>query len=284
MTALNAFYDRQDNMRGIKTVIADACKEDLFVLQFIQQLHEIFETQGNLLYDERNVLKSYRLKTPKHTIREVIVKRYKRPNLFQRIVYSFFRKSKAKRAFYNAQVLRNRGIETPHEIAFIEQKKDGLLEYCYFISESNYDPPIEKELVLPAVFNQKLAKSFADYAGQLHARGILHHDLNPTNILYHETGDGAYAFAVIDINRMKILADRQYPPVKSCLWNLTKFTCRMDLFEYVIRCYCKARGLDESFVQKAIRLKEIHDRKRKRRKAFLKYLKSKERRSASSGR
>jgi tRNA A-37 threonylcarbamoyl transferase component Bud32 len=250
----------------------------------MEQIHETFDTYGKTLHDERNVIKSYHLKTTDNTSKEVIVKRYKRPNPFQRIVYSFFRKSKAERSFFNAQELRNRGVETPHEIAFIEQKKHLLLEYGYYISESIYDPPIEKELILPADFNKNMAESFANYAVQLHAKGILHHDLNSTNVLYHEMENGDYTFSIIDINRMKIFAEKKYPPAKACLRSLTKFTTRMDLFEYVVRCYCNTRNLNEAFVQKAIRLKEIHDRKRKKRKAFLKKFKSKNIRRSSPGR
>ncbi|MDR0744229.1 MAG: hypothetical protein LBF05_07735, partial [Tannerella sp.] len=55
-----------------------------------------------------------------------------------------------------------------------------------------------------------------------------------------------------------------------------RFTCRMDLFEYVVRCYSNTRSLDEYFVQKAIRFKKTHDKKRKKRKAFLKKFKSKD--------
>lgn len=278
--------DKQHEMRNIKITISDAYKENPTVLRFTQQIHEIFQTQGKILYDERNVIKSYYLTspTPNRTMNQVVVKRYKRPHLFQRIIYSFFRKSKAKRAFFNARELRNRGIHTPHEIAFVEQKKGLLLDYCYFISESTDDPPIEKELIIPVIFNKNLAKSFANYAEQLHAKGILHHDLNSTNVLYHPTGKDEYAFSVIDINRMKICAEGKYPPLNDCLKNLIKFTWRMDLFEYVIRCYHDTRNLDEDFVQKAIRVKKAHDRKRKRRKAFLKSFKSKNtRRRAEKG-
>jgi tRNA A-37 threonylcarbamoyl transferase component Bud32 len=267
-------------MKQINIVIAATCKNDLSILHFTEKIHETFDTHGKTLHNERNVIKSYHLQTADRQ-QELIVKRYKRPNLIQRIIYSFFRKSKAERSFLNARELRNRGIETPQEIAFIEQKKHLLLEHCYYISESNYAPPIEKELTLPAEFNKTLAECFADYAAQLHAKGILHHDLNSTNVRYRKTANNHYTFTVIDINRMKIFAEKKYPPLKACLRNLTKFTERMDLFEHVIRCYCNTRNLDPSLLQKAIRLKKTHDRKRKRRKAFLKKFKPKNLRKTS---
>ncbi|MDR0836202.1 MAG: lipopolysaccharide kinase InaA family protein, partial [Tannerella sp.] len=187
-------------MRRTKTVVSDTYKNPE-ILQFTEHLHECFET-GQVLHNERNVIKSCQLKDANGTINEIIVKRYKRPGWLQRIVYGFFRSSKAKRAFRNAHELRERGIDTPHEIAFTEQKCGGLLEYCYYVSESNRNRPIRDELIRPENFNRSMAAAFAAFAAELHEKGILHHDLNSTNVLYH-LNDTHYNFSVIDINRMR---------------------------------------------------------------------------------
>ena len=79
--------------------------------------------------------------------RPVIVKRFKKPILIQRIIYGFFRKTKAQRAYLYAAVLRHRGFGTPHEIAYLEQRRRGLLSHCYFLAEEDGAPAIYERLV-----------------------------------------------------------------------------------------------------------------------------------------
>ena len=55
---------------------------------FIKQLPQFFEQEGELLYDSRNKVKRYKVNG-----KDMVVKRYKRPNMIQRIVYTFFKKS-----------------------------------------------------------------------------------------------------------------------------------------------------------------------------------------------
>jgi tRNA A-37 threonylcarbamoyl transferase component Bud32 len=261
-------------MEKIKIVISDACKNNPVISRFTKLLPNVFETYGDVLYSERNIIKSFRKKDAGGGAKELIVKRYKRPELLRRIIYGFFRSSKAERAFRNACELRKRGIDTPHEIAFIEQKKSGLLEYGFYISESNYTPPIKKQLVEPENFNKDMARDFAAFAAELHEKGIMHRDLNSTNTLYHYGNEkNGYSFSLIDINRIYFYPKGRRPPIKSCLNNLTRFTGRMDLFEYVIRCYCDIRKLNGDLVTKAIRIKEKHDKRWQKRKSFLKKFK-----------
>lgn len=85
---------------------------------FIKQLPQFFEQEGELLYDSRNKVKRYKVNG-----KDMVVKRYKRPNMIQRIVYTFFKKSKTERAYLFAGMLRERGFDTPHEVAYIEQRK-----------------------------------------------------------------------------------------------------------------------------------------------------------------
>ena len=88
---------------------------------FIKQLPQFFEQEGELLHNGRNKVKRYRVNN-----KEIVVKRYKRPNIIQRIVYTFFKKSKTERAYLFAGMLREKGFDTPHEVAYIERKKNGL--------------------------------------------------------------------------------------------------------------------------------------------------------------
>lgn len=109
-------------------------KNNLKVTEFIEKLPSRFEQEGSVLFSGRNVIKSFVINPADNILKQVVVKRYKFPNAIQRIAYSFFRASKAARAFHNAAQLRTRGIDTPREIAYIEEWKSGLFTYGYFIT------------------------------------------------------------------------------------------------------------------------------------------------------
>lgn len=259
-------------MKKTKAIISPLYKDNTKVENFIKNLPDTFEKEGTILYDERNIIKSFILDTSDEILRNVVVKRYKRPNPIQRIAYSFFRSSKAKRAFHNATELRLRGINTPQEVAYIEQWENGLFEYGYYISGSDNAPPIREKLIEPQEFDRTMASDFAAFAAELHEKGILHHDLNSTNVLYHPNGKH-YRFSVIDINRMLFLPENTPPSKEDCFKNLTRFTGRMDLFEYVLGCYAENRNWDKTkTVQEAIEVKNNHDEKWRRRKRFLRKL------------
>lgn len=61
---------------------------------FIKQLPQHFAQEGELLYEGRNEVRRYRVKNE-----WLVVKKYKQPNIIQRIVYTFFKKSKTERAY-----------------------------------------------------------------------------------------------------------------------------------------------------------------------------------------
>jgi len=257
----------------IKTVLSEIDQNEVSVKMFTDFIIKTFDTSGKTLYDKRNIIKSFVPDDTNNLHKELIVKRFKCPNLFQRIVYTFFRSSKAERAFYNAKELRGRGVKTPREIAYIEQFKSGMLKYGYFISEADYSHPVTEELVDKQEFNKVMADCFAAFAAELHLKGVLHQDLNRTNVLFQPTSDGRYTFSLIDNNRMKFVPEGETVPLNTCLENLTRFTFRMDLFEYVIREYLCVRSLPETLLKQAIAVKLRYNRARTRRKRFFKIFK-----------
>ena len=106
---------------------------------FIKQLPQHFAQEGELLYEGRNEVRRYRVKNE-----WLVVKKYKQPNIIQRIVYTFFKKSKTERAYLFAGMLRKRGFDTPHEVAYIEKKRGGLFLDGYFISTNATTLPCPK--------------------------------------------------------------------------------------------------------------------------------------------
>ena len=241
------------------------------LVEFIKSVPNLFENKGDVLHNERNVIKRFTLGD-----KVLVVKRYKRPFLFQRFIYSFFRQTKAKRAFLNARTLRSRGFVTPLELGYIEIWKKGLFEDGYLITEYTEDAAIAELLVhRKEGFCRDLAKSFAEFVVNLHLNGIIHLDLNSTNVLYNKENNEFY-FSLIDINRMKVYPKGFVPSKKDCLNNLNRFTGDYDLFEFVLKAYAKKRNWNEQeTVEQALHLKKRHDVCRARRKSFFGLFKSK---------
>lgn len=198
---------------------------------FIRRLPDVFPSEGELIYDKRNKVKRFI-----HKGENLIVKKFKRPNLIQRIVYTFFKKSKAERAFLYAKIFRQRGFNTPHEIAYIEIKENGLFTNSYFVSTECTDAPLMPVLNKEG-FNKQIAHELAVFLTRLHTNGILHGDLNLNNILYR-IENGLCHFTLIDTNRSKFISN---PDIQICINNLKRLTHNKELMDYVVREYALAR-------------------------------------------
>lgn len=203
---------------------------------FISQLPGIFDTSGKILYQGRNTIKSFI-----YNNREWIVKRYKKPNPIQQIIYTFFKKSKAERAYLYAQILQSKGISTPEGIAYIEQKKNGLVHEYFFISTPCNIPAIYPTLGGSEEFDTYLADCLAAFFVQMHTKGFLHGDPNLNNILYHEDKEGNVSFSVIDTNRSVF---KSSPTQQECLDNLKRITHQRKLLQYITTQYAILRKWD----------------------------------------
>lgn len=263
----------------LKQEINAAYKNDKEICRFIDDIQASFEEKGKVIFRERNIVKQFEAsQSNSGGLDEFIVKKYKCPNFLQRIIYSFFRKSKAQKAYWNAKELRTRGVSTPIEIAYAEVWTKGLFETGYFVSLSNFDTAIRGQLIEHQPFDVNLAKAFGVFVASLHERGILHHDLNSTNVLYNKDASG-YHFSLIDINRMKFYPIGILPKLEVCFDNLTRFCGDMQLFECVAQAYISARKLDSpnELLKLAIDIKKKHDEQWRRRKAFLRKFKRRRR-------
>lgn len=244
-----------------------AFEKDPQVIRLLELLPDGFDSSGDLLWDGRNKIRA---------ISGMVVKRFKHPNLAQQVGY-WFRSYKARRAFANGMELVKRGFDTPTPIAAIELRSGLLLKEGFYICR-----PLnaQAESIEPRIdcddWDHALAQSFAHFAAELHSAGVLHNDLNDTNVFYELLSDGSYHFSVIDINRMKFYAPGQEIPTWEWIENLTRFTKRMDLYEYVIRYYLRERGIDEEqIIGQCLAQKRSHDLKRYRRKRILHLFKKK---------
>ena len=98
-----------------------------------------FARSGETLHDGRNTIKRFDCDGA-----SLAVKRYGHISPLNRVVYGLLRCSKAERAYLHAARLRNLGIDTPEEVAFVEERRYGILRASYFISlYSDYRPVME---------------------------------------------------------------------------------------------------------------------------------------------
>lgn len=163
---------------------------------FIATLPNRFESEGTLIYGQRNHIKCF--VAPDGTL--LNVKRYHIPHGLNRLIYSWgIRKPKGWRAYTYPTKLLSCGITTPDPVAYIEERHTlKLLGFSYFVSiQCPYSHTLyETELLTP------LSLPLAQFTAQMHAAGILHRDYSPGNILWECDAKGQYHFSVVDTNRM----------------------------------------------------------------------------------
>lgn len=223
---------------------------------FIARLPEAFETEGEVIYAGRNVVKRFNT-----AYGEWIVKRYKKPNFIQRLAYTFWRKSKAERAFLYAGILNSIGIDTPEGIGYVECRQNGLFHTGYFISAAYNYPPLHPVLVTSIDFDKQLASALASFLVSMHRKGFMHGDPNPANILYHTDEEGKFCFSVIDTNRSVFKASLSR---KECLDNLKRVTHRRDLLQYVVEEYAIGRKWNvRQSVEQVMRALDCFEKRRR---------------------
>ncbi|MBQ9645714.1 MAG: hypothetical protein IJV24_05090 [Prevotella sp.] len=223
---------------------------------YISQIPAMLQRgEGELVYEGRNRVARFR-----YDGLSLMAKQFKRVNFTQQIVYTFWRQTKAERAYLFAETFRQRGIATPQRVAYMEQRQGGLFAVGYFVSIEAEGK--ETHLLLREVkdFSHTLADAVARQVVMMHSRGILHGDLNLSNFLCTEAHDG-YRFTMIDINRSHFTEG--WPTDEQCLKNLVRLTHRRDLYEYLLRSYARQRGWsEEATARRALHLLDQFENKR----------------------
>lgn len=64
----------------------------------IEEIPKFFADEGKVVYDGRNILKRISLDNV-----DVVVKSFKKPHIINRVVYSYFRQSKAARSYITSE-------------------------------------------------------------------------------------------------------------------------------------------------------------------------------------
>lgn len=241
--------------------------------QFIEEIPTKFDKEGTMIYDgRRNKLKSFSVNGI-----EINVKSYRVPILINRIAYTWFRKSKARRAFEYGNKIIEKGFRTPNPIAYIETYKSNLLHRSFFIS---LHTPLDGHM---RIFNdgdttnegkEELIKEFAQFTAKLHESGILHSDYSPGNILYEkiaESGDHQYDFSLVDINRMEF---RPVSVEEGCE-NFSRMRGNDEFFKLFATYYAEARNSDVTRCIQSFLRHKMEDRKKRAKKDRFKKIRRK---------
>lgn len=226
---------------------------------FLLNIQKEFQKHDSTIHKARNELKI----VPLQNI-STVVKSFKIPNIINKIAYSFFRDSKAKKSYeYSLKI----GDFTPSPIGYIEFYKLGLINESYFISEEfKYDFTIREPLLEDDFVNrEEVFRAFARFTLKLHNANIFHNDYSPGNILIKKQEDGALVFKIVDINRMKFLDLDEETRAK----NFSKLWASDGILTIMADEYQKHHICSEGFTQRVL----FYSNKNKRVKNFKKRLK-----------
>ena len=206
--------------------------------EFILNIRSYFNTNTQTIHKARNELKIINCNDI-----DTIVKSFKVPDILRRVVYTYFRDSKAKKSYEYSLKLNEIKEFTPTPIGYIEFYTNGLIEDSYFISEKfDYDFTIREPLLqdnFPS--RNEVFKQFAQFTFALHENEILHKDYSPGNILIKKE-QGKFIFRVVDINRMEF----RKLSIKERLKNFNKLWAKDEYLTNMIKEYAVLCNEDET--------------------------------------
>lgn len=219
---------------------------------------------GGIYFSEpvRNAIKIFELDSKK-----VNVKSFKLPNLFNKIVYGYFRKSKAKRSFEFATILLQRNIGTPQPIAYFENSDIIGLKDSYYMSEQMDIDLLFRDLIINDNYPDKenILRQFVQFMFGLHEKNIEFIDNTSGNTLIKKVGENKYDFYLVDLNRMNF--DRKMS-LKKRMLNMSKLTNKPDIVKVMSDEYARLsnKTYDEIYTLLAVGSENFQERfKRKRR-------------------
>ncbi|KGO92992.1 hypothetical protein [Flavobacterium subsaxonicum] len=215
--------------------------------KFLNQQKEItgiienFDTTGTLFVNgRRNKIKTFNLNGL-----VLNVKSFKVPNTINKVVYRFFRKSKARRSYEYANLLLEKGIGTPQPIAYFENSNSFSFLDSYYISEQLVADLTFRELVEVPDYpdHDTILRQFTAFSFLLHEKGIEFTDHSPGNTLIKKIGDGKYAFYLVDLNRMNF---HDHMSFELRMENLKRLTPKPEMVAVMSNEYAKLYNKPEA--------------------------------------
>lgn len=232
-------------MKQQNSVFAD---ENTDLKSHIMEVFENFDNEGTMIgEDKRNTIKWV-----KSNGRLLNFKSFKKPNQFNRLVYQYFRKSKARRSFEYAHLLLRNNFYTPAPIAYMETYDILGLSKSFYVSEQ-----LEDSWTLREILNRSTAEEKAKVLGaytvlmyQLHERGIEFIDNTAGNFLVRPENN-AYRFYLVDLNRMNfhcVMGQSRR------LRNLSRLSNDPQIIETIGIHYARLAGWAEEYCYKKMKV------------------------------
>ena len=209
----------------------------------LQNILDNFDNSGKLfIAGNRNSIKLFEYEGI-----TINVKAFKVPNLFNKIIYKYFRDSKAKRSYNYATLLLEKGIGTPKPIAFYEQTSFLGLEKSFYISQHLEFDLMFRDLVENNNYPDKeiILKQFMAFCYKLHQNGIEFLDHSPGNTLIKKEGENEYSFYLVDLNRMIFHHEMTF---EQRMKNLSRLTPYQDMIQIMSKEYANLSGEEEDLV------------------------------------
>ncbi len=202
-----------------------------------------FEKSGEILaIGNRNCIKIFKCNNIK-----IAIKSFKSPNFINKIIYRYFRKSKAQRSFEYASKLMELNIGTPKPVAFFEEYNLFGLKESYYACEHIENVFEFREIVQNECFEDRelIIRELIHFTFKLHQHGIEFLDHSPGNTLIKKNSKGIYSFYLVDLNRMKFHNDINF---KTRMKNLSRLTPQKNMIAIMSNEYAKISGEDEKKV------------------------------------
>lgn len=200
-----------------------------------------FESTGKN-FDERNRNQIKLFEVDGKTIN---IKSFKKPNFFNKIIYRFFRKSKARRSFEYANFLQQNNIGTPQPIAYFEKFDAIGLTNSYYVSEHLNCDITFRELVENRNYPdwENILRQFTQFCFLLHQKGIEFKDHSPGNTLIIKNKEtNVYQFYLVDLNRMSF---HKLLSFKKRMKNLCRLSPHQEMIAIMSNEYAKQSNENE---------------------------------------
>lgn len=221
---------------------------------------------------DRNSIKKIQLENGKIAT----IKSFKIPNIVNKVVYRFFRESKAQRSYDYAKKLIDLGFLTPYPIAYVEEVSPFQFGRSFYFSELVDADLTYREMVHDINWPNRteILKQFTQFTYQLHEAGIEFLDHSPGNTLIKKVGANRYEFYLVDLNRMNFHESMDFD---LRMKNFSRLTPHREMIEIMGKEYAKLidkpeHEVVEAMWQKTTEFQEkflLKQERKKKLKAFI---------------
>ncbi len=192
--------------------------------------------EGIVIHKGRN-----ELRVMEHGGQRYVVKEFRRPNVVNRFVYGILRPSKARRSYEYAGLFLGIGVGTPQPIGYVEIRRRGMFDSCYYVSRQSDCPYVYGDL-FRQTFDcaEAVARAVGRTTALLHEHGYAHKDYSRGNILFRRVGDGTVELEIVDLNRLRMGEIGMRAGCK----NFERLPATPQMHRWMAEEYAKARGFD----------------------------------------